>query len=113
MLAARTIADLPEVSQLRRSGDDKMLAGVDDGIARYLNADITLVRVIIAALFTGAGVAVYIAAWLLTPGTANASRPPRRSLIRAAVGAAHPAGRPGTGHAGTRQNWAICTITVR
>ncbi len=55
----------PGARQLRRSGDDKMLGGV----ARYLNADVTLVRVIIAALalFTGAGVALYIAAWLLIP----------------------------------------------
>ena len=46
-----------------------MLAGVAGGIARYLNADVTLVRVIIAALalLTGAGVALYIAAWLLIP----------------------------------------------
>ena len=46
-----------------------MLAGVAGGIARYLNADVTLVRVIIAALalFTGAGVALYVAAWLLIP----------------------------------------------
>ena len=46
-----------------------MLAGVAGGIARYLNADVTLVRVIIAALalFTGAGVALYMAAWLLIP----------------------------------------------
>ena len=60
----------PAFRQLRRSGDDKMLAGVAGGIARYLNADVTLVRVIIAALalFTGAGVALYIAAWLLIPG---------------------------------------------
>ena len=58
-----------EARRLRRSGDDKMLAGVAGGIARYLNADVTLVRVIIAALalFTGAGVALYIAAWLLIP----------------------------------------------
>ncbi len=62
--------DQPEARQLRRSGDDKMLAGVAGGIARYLNADVTAVRVIIAALalFTGAGVAFYIAAWLLIPG---------------------------------------------
>ena len=55
--------------QLRRSGDDKMLGGVADGIARYLNADVTLVRVIIAALalLTGAGAALYIVAWLLIP----------------------------------------------
>ncbi len=64
-----TAADQPEARQLRRSGDDKMLAGVAGGIARYLNADVTLVRVIIAALalVTGAGVALYIAAWLLIP----------------------------------------------
>jgi phage shock protein C len=55
--------------QLRRSGDDRMLAGVAGGIARYLGADVTLVRVIIAALvlFTGAGAALYLAAWLLIP----------------------------------------------
>jgi phage shock protein C len=59
----------PGARPLRRSGDDKMLAGVAGGIARYLNADVTLVRVIIAALalFTGAGVAGYVAAWLLIP----------------------------------------------
>jgi phage shock protein PspC (stress-responsive transcriptional regulator) len=50
-----------------------MLAGVAGGIARYLNADVTLVRVIIAALalLTGAGVALYIAAWLLIPADGN------------------------------------------
>jgi phage shock protein PspC (stress-responsive transcriptional regulator) len=44
-----------------------MLGGVAGGIARYLSADVTLVRILIAALavFTGAGVALYIAAWLL------------------------------------------------
>ena len=64
-----TVNDQPEASQLRRSGDDKMLAGVAGGIARYLNADVTLVRVIIAALalFSGAGAALYLAAWLLIP----------------------------------------------
>jgi phage shock protein C len=55
--------------QLRRSADDKMLAGVAGGIARYLNTDVTLVRIIVAALilFTGAGAAIYLAAWLLIP----------------------------------------------
>jgi phage shock protein C len=59
----------PAARQLRRSTDDKMLAGVASGLARYLDADVTLVRVITAALaiFTGAGVALYIAAWLLIP----------------------------------------------
>jgi len=64
-----TITDQPGTRQLRRSADDRMLAGVAGGVARYLGADVTLVRVIIAtlALFTGAGVALYLAAWLLIP----------------------------------------------
>jgi phage shock protein PspC (stress-responsive transcriptional regulator) len=61
-------ADQREVGQLRRSGD-RMLAGVAGGIARYLSTDVTLVRVIIAALalFTGVGAALYLVAWLLIP----------------------------------------------
>ena len=64
-----TVTDQPGAGQLRRSGDDRMLAGVAGGLARYLGADVTLVRVIIAALvlFTGAGAALYLAAWLLIP----------------------------------------------
>jgi len=64
-----TITNQPAARQLRRSADDRMLAGVAGGIARYLDVDVTLVRVIIAtlALFTGAGVVLYIAAWLLIP----------------------------------------------
>jgi phage shock protein PspC (stress-responsive transcriptional regulator) len=63
------ITDQPGTGQLRRSGDDRMLAGVAGGLARYLDADATVVRVIIAALvlFTGAGAALYLAAWLLIP----------------------------------------------
>ena len=65
----RILGDQHEVGQLRRSGDDRMLAGVAGGIARYLSTDVTLVRVIIAALalFTGAGAALYLVAWLLIP----------------------------------------------
>jgi phage shock protein PspC (stress-responsive transcriptional regulator) len=64
-----TVNGQPETRQLRRSADDKMLAGVAGGIARQLNIDVTLVRVIIAALalLTGVGAALYIAAWLLIP----------------------------------------------
>ena len=64
-----TVTGQPQAGQLRRSADDKMLSGVAGGIARYLNTDVTLIRIIIAALvlFTGAGVALYVAAWLLIP----------------------------------------------
>ena len=64
-----TATDQPGARQLRRSADDKMLAGVAGGLARYFNVDVTLIRVIIAALalLNGVGVALYIAAWLLIP----------------------------------------------
>ena len=64
-----TTTGRPAARELRRSTDDKMLAGVAGGIARYLDVDVTLVRVIIAALalLNGLGLALYIAAWLLIP----------------------------------------------
>jgi phage shock protein PspC (stress-responsive transcriptional regulator) len=67
--ATFTAADQSDTRPLRRSTDDRMLAGVAGGIARYLDVDATLVRVGIAALtlLTGAGAALYVAAWLLIP----------------------------------------------
>jgi phage shock protein PspC (stress-responsive transcriptional regulator) len=46
-----------------------MIAGVASGIARYFDVDVTIVRISIAVLsvFGGAGVALYIAGWLLMP----------------------------------------------
>ena len=46
-----------------------MLAGVAAGIADYLGADVTAVRIILAVLAVvgGAGVPIYLAAWLLIP----------------------------------------------
>ena len=70
-----TTNDRRDALQLRRSTDDKMLAGVAGGIARYLNVDATLVRVGIVALtllMTGVGAALYIAAWLLIPADGEA-----------------------------------------
>ena len=64
-----TSTDQREAGQLRRSSSEKMLGGVAGGLARYLNADVTLVRAVIAALavFTGVGAPLYLAAWLLVP----------------------------------------------
>lgn len=46
-----------------------MLAGVAAGIARYLGADVTVVRIVLAVLAVvgGAGVPLYLAGWLLIP----------------------------------------------
>lgn len=54
---------------LRRPVHDRMLAGVGSGIADYLGVDETLVRIalVVATFFGGAGIAVYLAGWLLIP----------------------------------------------
>jgi len=54
---------------LYRPVQDRMLAGVASGIARYLGVDVTLVRIAFAVLtfLGGAAVPVYLAGWLLIP----------------------------------------------
>jgi len=54
---------------LQRPINDRLLAGVAVGLADYLDVDVTLVRIVIAvlAVIGGAGVAVYLAGWLLIP----------------------------------------------
>lgn len=55
---------------LVRKRGDRMVAGVCAGLADYLGLDVTLVRVIVAALaiFTGgAGILAYLVAWAIIP----------------------------------------------
>lgn len=54
---------------LRRPVHERMLAGVAAGIADYLDVDVTIVRMVIAVLAVvgGAGIAIYVAGWLLIP----------------------------------------------
>ncbi len=54
---------------LSRPVEDRMIAGVCAGFARYLNVDVTILRIVLAVLTVmgGAGVPLYIAAWLLIP----------------------------------------------
>lgn len=59
-----------KVKKLRRSKDDRMLAGVCGGIAKLVGIDATLVRIglVAATLFGfGAGVVLYVACWILMP----------------------------------------------
>jgi phage shock protein PspC (stress-responsive transcriptional regulator) len=59
---------LEGVRALRRSRDDRVVAGVCGGVARQLGIDPLLVRVVTAVLaIFGAGVVLYAAAWLLLP----------------------------------------------
>ncbi|HEX6595459.1 MAG TPA: PspC domain-containing protein [Acidimicrobiales bacterium] len=56
-------------ARLARSRSDKVLAGVCGGVARSLGVDALVVRVAAIALTLagGAGLVVYVAAWLLLP----------------------------------------------
>lgn len=61
--------DQTRPQQLDRPVQDRMLAGVAAGIARYLNVDVTVVRIVFAVLTIvgGAGIPLYLAGWLLIP----------------------------------------------
>ena len=64
-----TTYDRPARQELRRSTEDRMLAGVAGGLARYFDVDATLVRIafVVLTVVGGAGVPLYLAAWLLIP----------------------------------------------
>jgi phage shock protein PspC (stress-responsive transcriptional regulator) len=57
------------VRPLSRPTSDRMLAGVAAGLARYLDVDVTAVRILFAILTVagGLGVPLYLIGWLLMP----------------------------------------------
>jgi phage shock protein PspC (stress-responsive transcriptional regulator) len=54
---------------LRRATQGRIFGGVAAGLASYFELDVTLVRVVLVALafVGGAGVPLYLAAWVLVP----------------------------------------------
>ena len=61
---------MDDVKRLMRTSDDKMIAGVCGGLARYLGIDPTLVRVgaVIALVFGfPAALIGYVVAWAIMP----------------------------------------------
>jgi phage shock protein C len=55
---------------LRRPRDEKQIAGVCAGVARYLGVDVTLVRVaaVVLALWPpGVGLIAYLVCWIVMP----------------------------------------------
>jgi phage shock protein PspC (stress-responsive transcriptional regulator) len=59
----------PERTPLRRPFQDRMLAGVAAGLARYFDVDVTLVRIafVVLTVIGGAGIPLYLAGLLLIP----------------------------------------------
>ncbi len=60
---------LRDYRALRRDRHDRKIAGVCGGLARHLDVDPTLVRVVIVVLtlFGGAGLLLYAALWVFVP----------------------------------------------
>jgi phage shock protein C len=54
---------------LRRSTDDRMIAGLCGGLGRYLDVDPVLIRLglVVLTLAAGVGLLFYLAGWLLVP----------------------------------------------
>jgi phage shock protein PspC (stress-responsive transcriptional regulator) len=61
--------NLRTLSSVRRSSDDRLVAGVCAGVARHLNVDPIVMRIAVVALtFIGlSGLILYLAAWFLLP----------------------------------------------
>ena len=64
-----------QIRKLYRNTNDKVIAGVCSGIGDYLRLDPVLVRLLmIAFAFAGgAGLAVYIVAWVIVPASPQTS----------------------------------------
>ena len=65
---------IPEVRKLQRSQSDRMIAGVSGGLARYFEIHPAVFRVgfVVLTLLGGAGILIYIAAWLVIPDEGEA-----------------------------------------
>lgn len=66
---------LSDYRELRRSATDRKIAGVAGGLARHLDVDPLVVRVVLVvlAIFGGAGILLYGALWLLVPEESDGS----------------------------------------
>jgi phage shock protein C len=64
-----TTPDSSTPKVLRRSTNDKMIAGVAGGLGRYLGIDSVIVRVIFLVLFIagGSGFLIYLIGWIAMP----------------------------------------------
>ena len=63
--------ELIEPKRLKRARNDRMIAGVCGGLAKYMNVDPTIVRLVfaLATLFTVLfpGILIYLIMWIIVP----------------------------------------------
>lgn len=68
----------PPSARLVRPRDDRVVAGVASGLARYVGVDPALVRIVFVLLtvFGGSGLLAYLIAWLVIPDEPVGHGPP-------------------------------------
>jgi phage shock protein PspC (stress-responsive transcriptional regulator) len=73
-----------QVRRLTRSSDDRVLAGVAGGLGAWLGVDPRALRVafVVLTVFGGAGLLLYLIAWLAIPDRHAALSPAERALRR-------------------------------
>jgi phage shock protein C len=74
-----------EMQKLTRPREGKMIAGVCAGVARYLDLDVTLVRIlwVLVAIFPCIpGIAAYLVCWFLMPADPETFPTPTRAMPR-------------------------------
>ena len=72
--------------RLYRLAYDKKIAGICSGIAKYLDADVTLVRILVITgiiISGGLGFLAYIAAWIIMPVDPGISSAPASGQVHA------------------------------
>jgi phage shock protein PspC (stress-responsive transcriptional regulator) len=106
--------EIRDLSRLRRTTGDRKIAGVAGGIARHLDIDPLLVRVVLAvlAVLSGVGLLIYAACWLIVPqeGTEEAVvrlDPRSRSVALVVVGALAALGLVGETFGGWNGGWGF------
>jgi phage shock protein C len=77
---ARAASQLRQAPALTRPLDHRMIAGVCAGFARYMGADVALIRILWVVLaFSGVGLIAYIVAWIVMPRDVSTAIVPVRA----------------------------------
>lgn len=74
----------PSYRKIRRSRDDRVIAGVAGGLGRYVNIDPVLFRIllVVLTLFGGSGILLYLFAWVAVPEDGRDDAPVNRLVAR-------------------------------
>ncbi len=87
----------PQPRRLMRDPSKKLIGGVCSGLAKYLNMDVTLVRIltVVISLFTGVPIVLYLIALFVMPEEGIA--PPQPPYVNGPQPGAYDAGFAGQG----------------